>query len=340
MKDIAKASGVSTATVSYVVNNGPRSVLPETRDRILTVMNQLGYHPNAAARSLMGKRTQTFGIVLPHVGIEPVNNQYFSTVLSGIIDVASERKQVTMLFTGMTWEEVVQNVPQFSDGRCDGFVFLAPPAGSRFPVELGHRKKPVVLVGTRAEGLLVNTVDCENVKGARLAVRHLVELGHQRIAFITGDVRSTSSPERFEGYQRELKGAAISFNRDWVIKGGYSANEATEAAKSMIALHKDAGITAVVCAHDSIAEVVYHAAAQAGVCIPKDLSVTGFDDLPFTAGMQPSLTTVHQPLRQIGATAARTLLDLIDDSNVEPHERLFDVHLVVRCSTAAPPATN
>lgn len=336
MKDIATASGVSTATVSYVVNNGPKSVLPETRDRILNVMDRLGYRPNAAARGLMGKRTHTFGVVLPHGGIDPVENQYFSAVLGGILDVASERKQVTMLFTGMSWLEVTQNVPLFFDGRCDGFIFLAPPAGSKFLVELAEKKKKFVLLGTRAWGLPVSTVDCENIQGSRLLTRHLIELGHQRIGMITGDAISTSSPERLKGYREEMDANGIKISESWIQVGEYSPAGSEIAARDILARRKALGLTAIICAHDSIAEILYRVAAERGVCIPDDLSVVGFDDLPLAASMEPPLTTVRQPLRSIGASAARILLDYIESDTSEPVERLFDVALVPRGSCGAP----
>ena len=338
LKDIAKASGVSTATASYVLNGGPRGVLPETRHRVQKVIDELGYKPNAAARSLKRVRTATIGVVFPHEGIEAFENEYFASVLSGILGVASERKQVLMLFTGMSWEEVEHNVPSFFDGRCDGLLFLAPPANSSFLVNLANRNKKVVLLGTRAWGVPVSTVDADNILGGRLATRHLIELGHRTIAMITADEKSTSSPERLEGFRQEMAAASIEVNEDLIAAGSYLPKVSEAVVRNLLLKQKDTGFTAVFCAHDSIAETVYTVAADLGIRIPEDLSVVGFDDLPLSSKLNPPLTTVHHPLRLIGATAARRLLDLIDMPSAEHLEQLFDVYILERASTSAPGA--
>jgi len=336
LKDIAKASGVSTATVSYVLNDGPRSVLPATRDRVQKIIDELGYKPNAAARSLKGVRTATFGVVFPHEGIEPFKNEYFAEVLSGILQVASDRKQVLMLFTGMSWEEVEENVPTFCDGRCDGFLFLAPPGNSKFLVDLTNRNKNIVLLGTRAWGIPVSTVDVDNVQGARLATRHLIELGHRRIGMITTDESSTSSPERQAGFREEMAAHGLEVDEMLIEQANYNRAQAESASRRLIDRRVEQGLTAVFCAHDSIAEAFIDVATEQGVRIPEQVSVVGFDNLPYTANLNPPLTTIHHPLREIGAIAAKRLLDLIDKPVQEPREHLFDVHLVKRATTCPP----
>jgi DNA-binding LacI/PurR family transcriptional regulator len=336
LKDIAKASGVSTATVSYVLNDGPKGVLPATRQRVQQVIDELGYTPNAAARSLKGVKTATFGVVFPHAGIEPFENEYFSQVLSGVLSVASQRKQVLMLFTGMSWEEVERNVPSFGDGRCDGFLFIAPPPNSSFLSRLAAHNKKIVLLGTRANGIPVSTVDADNVQGARIAVRRLIELGHRRIGMITAGTSSTSSIERLEGYRRELLDSGIEVDERLIQHGQYSREIAQTAARNLLNDKSALGLTAVFCAHDSIAEVVIQVATELGMYVPDDLSVIGFDDLPHTSKLDRPLTTIHHPIRLIGATAALRLLDLIEDPSLEPMERLFDVYLVERATTSAP----
>lgn len=335
LKDIAKASGVSTATVSYVLNDGPKGVLPETRERVQKIIDELGYMPNAAARSLKGVKTHTFGVVFPHEGIDPFENEYFALVLSGIVSVASERKQVLMLFTGMSWAEVERSVPKFCDGRCDGFLFIAPPANSSFIGQLSERNKKIVLLGTRANGIPVSTVDADNVLGGRLATRQFIESGHKRIGIITGDQRTTSSIERLEGFRLEMAAHNMPVDERLVVLGSYSPH-VEGAAKQLLSERPETGVTAVFCVHDSIAEAVLRVAPSFGISVPEDLSVIGFDDLPLAAKLDPPLTTIHHPLRLVGATAALKLLDLIADPSSEPRERLFDVSLVERASTAAP----
>ncbi|MDR3692982.1 MAG: LacI family DNA-binding transcriptional regulator [Fimbriimonas sp.] len=334
LKDIAKASGVSTATVSYVLNDGPRPVLPATREKVQRVIDEFGYKPSAAARSLRRARTATFGVVFPHEGIDPFENEYFAEVLSGVLRIASEHKQVLMLFTGMSWTEVEQNVPTFCDGRCDGFLFLAPPANSTFLLDLAKQNKNLVLLGTRAWGIPVSTVDCDNVLGGRLATRRLIELGHRKIGMITADNRSTSSPERLAGFRSEMADAGIEVDESLIVEGFYNQDGSAASARTLLDRRRETGLSAVFCAHDSVAEALLRVAKRQGVRVPEDLSVIGFDDLGRSARMDPPLTTVHHPLRLIGATAATRLLELVENSSLEVEEQLFDVYLVERHSTA------
>ena len=334
LKDIARVTGVSTATVSYVVNNSPRPMLAETRDRVMKAVEELGYRPNAAARSLMGKRTHTFGVIFPSDLCRPFDNQYYAAVLAGIVDEASVRKQIVMLFTGMTWHEAERNVPLFSDGRCDGFLFISPPLKSQLVSHLAERNTPLVLIGTRAMGTGVATVDADNVEGSRIATSHLIDLGHRRIAFLYhNDGATTSNPERLEGYRKAMQEHGLPVADDLVclIQPGESEREAT---LRLLLSRRGSSISGIVCCHDSTAAYAIDAARSIGRRIPKDLSVIGFDDLPMAANHVPGITTIQQPLRQIGASAAAKLFDMIDDRDIVPSESIFDVHLVERGSTA------
>jgi len=340
LKDVALASGVSTATASYVVNNGPRPVLPKTRDRVLRAITELGYQPNAAARSLMGKRTHTFGIVFPHVIAHPFDNQYFSAVLSGIIDEATERKQFAMLFTGLDWEEAERSVPLFCDGRCDGFLFVAPPAHSRLVDTLLERNKHVVLLGTRALGVNVGTVDAKIIEGSRMATRHLLELGHRRIGMLKACEANTSTVERLDGFRLALTEYGLSLDDAVIVPDRQGEETSVDVARRLLLSEEGRSLTGLVCAHDSTAACAIEAAMSIGKRVPEDLSVVGFDDVPLAKECTPQITTVRQPLREIGVAAAVMLFELIDDPKSQPQERLFDVELIKRASTAPPSFRN
>jgi DNA-binding LacI/PurR family transcriptional regulator len=339
LKDIAKACGVSTATVSYVVNGGPRPVLPATRARVLKAVSDLGYHPNLAARSLMGKRTCTFGVVFPHVVACPFDNQYFAAVLAGIIDAATERKQIAMLFTGMSWQEAEQSVPLFSDGRCDGFLFVAPPPHSQLVKTLAERGTNVVLLGTSPLGLNVASVDVDNVKGSRMATQHLLDLGHRRIGMLKNDSVSTSMTERLQGFREALDLHGLSgadapvylFDHRQDIP--YAPRSSYDVTYQLLQTAEGKELTALVCTHDSTAIFATEAAKALGRRVPEDLSVIGFDDLPIAITQSHPITTIRQPLRQIGATAATTLFDLIENETRCSGSKLFDVQLIERSST-------
>src|SRR5580658_5243478 len=175
VKDIALRSGVSTATVSYVLNDGPRAVLPATRERVLKAIADLDYHPNPHARSLRGKRTNALGVVFPHRIAQPFENAYFGPVLAGIMDVTTRRKMATMLFTGLEWGEAEFNPSQLCDGRCDGLLVIAPPRQGTWIQDMLNRKAQVVVIGTHVDDAEVDSVDVNNVAGARQALRHLFE---------------------------------------------------------------------------------------------------------------------------------------------------------------------
>jgi DNA-binding LacI/PurR family transcriptional regulator len=336
LKHIAKASGVSTATVSYVINDGPRPVLPATRERVQRVIAELGYQPNAAARSLMRKRTHTFGVVFPHVVEAPMDNAYFAPVLTGILDAATARRQIVMLFTGMSWEDAERSVPLFSDGRCDGFLFVAPPANSGLVARLHKNGTKVVMIGTRALELPVGAVDSDNVRGSMLITQSLIEQGHRKIAMLQGHLTSTSTPERTVGFLKAMNDAGLQVDADLVLPVGYDSKQCFETTRKVLGLPESRRPTALVCAHDSIALTAMEAAQSLGLEVPGDVSVVGFDNLSFTQQLSPPLTTVEQPLRKLSAAAASMLLDLIDGLIDKPSELLFDVHLVVRSSTSPP----
>jgi len=334
LKDIAKKSGVSTATVSYVVNNGPKSVMPETRARVLAAIAAMNYHPNAHARGLRGKKTNTIGVVFPHVVHEPFENAYFGPVLGGIIDAATQRKKATMLFTAFDFDEVETCAPSLCDGRCDGFLILAPRRTTRLVGDLQARNVPVVVVGTHPEGAEALTVDADNVKGGHLATRHLIEIGHRRIGIISDGDPRTCSLERLEGYRKALDEAGIEFDPSFVCDiAPYEAGD-DELGQWLVARREM--ITAVFCTQDYIAARAIEAAGQCGLHVPNDLSVVGFDDNICAVTSEPPMTTIRQPMRQIGLRAAEALFDCIDAVDSEPTGILFDVQLIQRASSAPP----
>jgi DNA-binding LacI/PurR family transcriptional regulator len=336
LKEIARRSGVSTATASYVLNNGPKAVLPETRERVLKVMNELGYRPNAAARGLKKKRTHTLGVVFPHVWAEPLDNEYYSQVWKGIVKAASARKQVLMIFAGMTWAEIVENVPSFLDGRCDGFLFLAPPANSPLIQDILSRESRVVLVGSQGMDLIVSAVDSDNIAGGKLAADYLISLGHKKIGMIMGEVTSTSALTRRNGFKNAIISANLDLDESLLWTFEYDETAQIPMVRRIVGACRERGMTALFCGHDSIAELILREAPSFGLRIPEDLSVVGFDDLSTTAHTNPPLTTIRQSMVEIGAAAVQILLDLIDEVTTEPTEKLFDVYLIERESTAAP----
>lgn len=334
LKDIAKATGVSVATVSYVINNGPREVAPATRERVLAAIREYNYRPNAAARGLRGKSTDTFGVVFPHVVTQPFDNTYFAPIVAGILDTATERSFSCMLYTGVDWVGVEANASVYTDGRCDGLIVMAVPKESPLIKALSDFGIPFVLVGTHPAQVEANTVDTDNVQGAMLATLHLLDLGHRRIGMIQGNADSSSNDERTRGFFLAHEKRGVPADPDLIIPSVYSEDAAYASAVIALSREPEERPTALFCGNDMLAQMIYVAAEEFGLQIPNDLSVVGFDDYAFAQGLVPGLTTIRQPLRAIGAQAAEILLSRIRNPEIPPASLLFEPKLIVRNSTA------
>lgn len=334
LKDIAKRSGVSTATVSYVINNGPRPVSPDTRERVLDAIRELNYRPNAAARGLKGHRTDTFGVVFPHVVADPLENSYFAPVLAGLLDTAVHRKIATMLFSGLSWAEAEEEISNYTDGRCDGLILIAAPKKSRLAPALRAMGVPFVTVGTHTGYEWETSIDVDNVEGAKLAVGHLLDLGHRRVGMIQGTATHSSNDERTAGFLAAHAERRIEPFRELIEPAAYQPDTARAAAFRALERPKGSRTTAMFCANDMLASITIDVAESLGIQVPGDLSVVGFDDYAFAATTQPPLTTVRQPLREIGARAAEMLYRQVHEPGTQPERVLMEPVLVIRNSAA------
>jgi len=336
LKDIAKATGVSIATVSYVLNNGPRAVSPATREKVLEALRELNYRPNAAARGLKGKRTDTIGVIFPHAVAAPIDNSYFSPIIAGILDVATEQKFACLLFSGLDWETVEANTSLYGDGRCDGAIVIAVPKDSELIQSMHNFGLPFVLVGTHPTNLITNSIDTDNVEGARQVTGHLLDLGHRRIGMLQGNENSSSNDERTKGFCLAHTERGLAVDPNLLFPSAYQDDVAYESAMRALRLPKGQRPKALFCANDMLAAMAYRAAAELGLGIPAELSIVGFDDYAFAKSMIPPLTTIRQPLRAIGARAAEVLLDRVHGKDAPPAPYLFEPQLMVRGSTAPP----
>jgi len=342
LKDVAKMCGVSTATVSYVLNNSDRQVLPSTRERVLKAIAEVGYQPNAYARALKGVRTQVVGVIFPHITV-PFTNVYFGPVLEGIVSVTTERRMATMLFTGLSWEEFEQGAQRLFNGICDGFVLVAPRKHSRLGKDLASLKVPYVTVGGIFSDTAAISIDADNWAGGRLATEHLLALGHRRIGIVLnrespepgsraeGGYHSTSSLEREAGYREALSSAGISLDSDLVATNGHDQADSRKAIGEMLLKGKP---TAVFACNDGAAFRVVEVCREMAIRVPEDLSVIGFDDIPSAATFQPPLTTIRQPIHEIGARAVEILCDQIDGKTINSGRVSMPVELIQRGSTA------
>lgn len=327
IKDIAARAGVSFQTVSKVLK-GKGSVSPETRAWILEVAEQLGYVPNAVARSLVSQRTGTIGIVA---------TDFSDYVLSQLVVGAEHeaRRQGQCAIVGSVDAEGADSeryVRLLMERRVDGILLAAPQLEQNERIgEVLRGQLPVVSIHHIAGGGIV-TVGSHQSQVGLIATQHLLELGHRRIGTIVGPRDRRVSQSRLRGYQRALHAVHIAFDpelveeSDWQVEGGY------EAARRLLLRVPD--LTAIFVQNDMMALGVLSALHDQGRRVPEDCAVVGCDDIPFAAHAVPSLTTVHLPFYETGEAAMRLLLDIINGQVIEPEQRLsLPVHLVRRASS-------
>ena len=324
--DVAVVAGVAPSTVSYVINNGPRSVSVQARQQVLRAIAKLGYHPSDVARSLRTRRTQTIGLVIPDI-----TNPYYGEIAQAVEEVSFEHGYTVILAHSshlpvreLRYSQVLRSK------QVDGAIFL-PVTPDLEPLQTLQRAGIAVVVLERLVPGYTCIVADEHCAGL-LATRHLLELGHRRIGCIvlTGD--STSSVARAEGYRAALLDAGIRSDQDLVIECDYGYRGGEMAAHRFLRLPKRP--TAIVAHNDLMAIGAMKAISEAGLKVPTDISVVGFDDIAAASYVQPPLTTIAFPKRQMGKEAIEMLLNLLrSEQRTAPQTVKLAVELVVRGST-------
>lgn len=304
---VAREAGVSTQTVSRVINNRP-DVSPATRQRVQEVIADLGYRPNATARSLVSKRTRMLGLITADF-----SDYFFTQVISGAHVEA--RKHNYFFILGST-ERNVRDEPEYvrllTAIQVEGILFARPSTepDSRHLSDLSHHV-PVVTTAYHLPGAALTVVDVDNVDGARQATRHLLEHGHRRVAMISGPAGWKSVSDRNQGYRLALQSFGLPVDTslvatgDWSYAGGYAAMQQL--------LARAGAFSAVFAQDDQMALGAIQALHQAGRRVPEDVSIVGYDDIPGAAYSVPALTTIRQPMRQVGEVATRLLIQAVED---------------------------
>jgi LacI family transcriptional regulator len=330
MRDVAERTGVSVTTVSHVINR-TRHVSDDVRDRVLAAMEELGYQPNALARSLRRKETQTVGVIIPNSA-----DPFFSEVTRGVEDTCFERGYSTILCNSDSDPaKELHYTSVLMEKRVDGILFLAAGGKSTEHIHtLQGRGMPLVVVDRHVPELALDAVLINNDWGGWLATQHLIDLGHRRIGCITGPSDLTLSAERVTGYRRALREAGLPLDETLVVKGDFQYESGHRAALRFLALPQPP--TAVFACNDLMAVGALTAALRQGCRVPADLSVVGFDDVALASFVYPLLTTVAQPKYEMGVIATTMLLERIKHPAMPPRRQLLETRLVVRESTAPP----
>ncbi len=327
LEELASLSGVSRSTVSRVLNGG--SVKPETRQRILEVMEQADYRPNLAARRLAKGRTGIIGLVFHVPATDLFGDPYFSSLLQGTTDVLSEQATGVMLWlkSGNPAETLRQVL---SVGLIDGVLVTANYRHDEVVDGLLASSLPTVLVGHGGHSELASYVDIDHAVAATQVVNYLLDLGCRRIGSITGPLSSVAGHDRLQGYKKALARAGVPFDESIVAEGDFNYISGRAAAEKLV----ERDIDAIFAANDQMARAARDVIVERGLHIPGDIALAGFDDMEFAAQMDPPLTTVRQPVRRMGEVAAATLLELIDDAAEDGRRRvILPTELIIRQST-------
>lgn len=331
IKDVAARAKVSVATVSRVLNHeDTRKVGPATRARVLQVLKELGYRPNSMARSLKSRRTYNIGVVFFWYDKPHLSDFYFTRLLDGVFSVLGE-KRYNILMNTFSREMGQKGVYEsfVNCGFMDGLLAVAPPLDSRFFMDLKGGRLPFVLVSYQVNDPDVCFVDCLNTQGILDLVDHLVKLGHRRIAFIAGDIGfSKNALDRYRAYQYAVKKMGLEASPQLIFHGNWTPEAGAEAVRQFWKLPNPP--TAIMASNDVMAMGAIRELRSRGLRVPQDVAVTGFDDVPLTGLMEFPITTVHQPLFDMGAAAAKMLLDRIEKNPAEYNHRLFPTRLIIR----------
>jgi LacI family transcriptional regulator len=329
IRDVAARAGVSTATVSRALNGAP-SVKPDVRARVLAAARDLGYTPNGIARSLRTQRTGTIGLLLRDVA-----NTNFSLVCKGAQDVAAARGYNVLVGSS---EGDPAREREFIDAllrrRVDGLILYVADEERSESARVRAQGIPVVLVESRVRGLATDQVLCDNAGGARAAVARLLGLGHRRIDILAGTQTRTPGREKLRGYVEAYQGAGLRHDERWIH--GVSDLDARARARLLGALRGDGAPTAVFCATAHLTIEFLKLVRDAGIRVPDDLSVIGFDNAELAGLLSPPLTAVERDLQRIGADAASLLLDrMTGEAGGRPRRITVPMRLVDRASCRA-----
>ena len=330
IREIARAAGVSIATVSRVINGRP-DVSPKTREAVLRVVREHGFSTNRNARALSGGRTGLVGVTLPIL-----EAAYFAVIVSGTAEALYEHDmRIVLCPTLHQHEREVTLLDRLMHGTTDGAVLMLPEESNAELRALQETGYPFVVVDPRVQlDQGIPAVSASNASGARAGVEHLLSLGHRRIGAILGPRDWMATTERLNGYRSALAAAGVLAAPDLVVESDFSIESGEAAAASLLDLPERP--TAIFGFNDNVAIGVLRAAEARGLTVPDDLSVLGFDDSEQSGLVTPALTTVRQPLAEMGRMAVSLLLRLLDRQRVETMNIELATRLVVRESTAAP----
>jgi LacI family transcriptional regulator len=334
LKDVAREAGVSYKTVSRVVN-GENAVNAETRRRVEEAVRRLGYRPNLSARNLRRGRTETLRLIIDQRQRLHVSENFQDEFIAGVIDRATASGYAVLLeFCG---PDSLENLHKVADRRSDGIVMLGGRLNSPVIPVVRAAGMPSTVIANPHDSAGLGSVDADFVGGAVAMVRHLISLGHRKIAHLADDLTIHSSVTRLLGYRMALLEAGIPFDPDLVMMTGSLRHEGFDAAELLFATHPD--VTALFCVNDLTAFGAIEYLRQSGRSVPGDVSVTGYDDIVIARYANPPVTTIHIPWYDMGDAATESVIDQIEGRSATPIRITLPVELIVRETTGPAPGS-
>ncbi len=333
IRDVAKEAGVSTATVSYVLNDS-RRVADETRERVLQAAQHLGYRANFTARNLQASETRLIGYSwrpAPSDQFNPIVDKF----LQSIAEAAARHDYRILAFPSMSvHEEVAAYTEMMLIGQVDGFILTNTNFDDERVLALVKNRFPFVSFGRANPDWDFLWIDVDGAAGILAATRHLRVQGHRRIAFLAWPEKSQTGHYRLQGYLDGMAAAGLAVDPEWVQLAGNFYDESYAATQRLLALPPDRRPSAIIASSDLMALGVLNAGWDAGLEVGRDLAVVGFDDAPIARYMRPALTSLAQPVDEIGERLVTMLIDSLHDRPVQPRQILMTPTLIVRASSS------
>ncbi len=336
IKDVAKLANVAPSTVSRVIANNPR-ISDKTKERVKAAMEELGYHPNFIARSLANKSTQSIGLVMPSSADKVFQNPFFPEVIRGISKGAHEKQYSLHMSTGETEEEIFEGLVQMvQGGRVDGVVLLYSRFDDKVVTYLRKRNFPFVVIGKPYKDIEeITHVDNDNYRASKEITEYLIELGHERIAFVGGNLNFVVTVDRLLGYENAIRNAGLPYRDEYVSHEEFLQEGGQEAITELLSLEEPP--TALVVADDLMALGILGKLAEMGKVVPDDISVISFNNVLLTEISRPPLTSVDIDIFRLGYEAAKSLIQITENPN-ESVKRIIVPYKVVKrhsCSEVA-----
>ncbi len=331
LDEVARVAGVSRATVSRVVNGSPK-VSADVRRAVEKAIDRLGYVPNRAARSLVTRRSDSIGVVITEPANRLFNDPFFPRLVRGISAALSVRDLQLVLLMPHDEVDEQRTVRYLTAGHVDGVILVSLHGDDPLPEQLASRRIPLVVLGRPSHGVDVDYVDADNRDGARRATSHLADVGRRRIATITGPRDMVAGIDRLAGYRDGLVDAGIAIDEGLIATGDFT-QAGGEAAMERL-LRERPELDAVFCASDLMAVAAMGALQAAGRRVPEDVAVVGYDDSPLAMTTRPQLSSVRQPIEEMGREMVHLLTGAIEQSGRVPRHIVLTTELIARASSA------